>query len=179
MQLDKIAPWQIERGDEPWVARSSEGQADYFATSYCLKEYFKGEDNWAALEGLWIPEVVETECRAEFRDDSDADAVCRRSSMAALHHIEAARNRRHKNVGDHTDIRAVPFSTLADIRAMSLPASTDIMAVSFSTPDTTVVEETIFEEHPRLQCRLDTFFNGALGRPRPACWFRTETPQQR
>lgn len=41
---------------------------------------------------------------------------------------------------------------------------------SFATPDTSVQTKT-YDFHPRAQCRLDTYYAGALGAPRPRCWF--------
>ncbi len=41
---------------------------------------------------------------------------------------------------------------------------------SLSTPSQSVVPKTL-TTHPHPQCRLDTFKNGYLGKPRPTCWF--------
>lgn len=46
-------------------------------------------------------------------------------------------------------------------------------AVSFNTPDTTVVEKTEVY-HPHAQCRLDTMVAGYFKHPRPACWFKAD-----
>lgn len=44
--------------------------------------------------------------------------------------------------------------------------------IDFETPDTEVVEETEISGYPSRQCRLDTFFAGALEQTRPACWYK-------
>jgi hypothetical protein len=42
----------------------------------------------------------------------------------------------------------------------------------FETPDTNVV--TVSNGgHPKAQCRLDTYLQGALINPRPACWYKS------
>lgn len=44
---------------------------------------------------------------------------------------------------------------------------------SFSTPDQTIVD-TMLHSHAPPQCRLDTYYAGAMGWSRPACWYRPE-----
>jgi len=43
---------------------------------------------------------------------------------------------------------------------------------NFETPDPTVVKETLTSYPETIQCRLDTYHNGALQLNRPACWFK-------
>ncbi|EQC47116.1 hypothetical protein M900_0635 [Bacteriovorax sp. Seq25_V] len=43
--------------------------------------------------------------------------------------------------------------------------------VHADTPSQNIVENTIFDSYPSVQCRLDTFIAGALNEERPACWF--------
>ena len=147
-QNDVIAPWQLERGMAPWEPRSSEGQADYFATSECLRRYFENENNEAAITKMDVPDIVRTRCRDVFFAEEDS-FICQRSSMAALNYIETLRHKRSQGG--------------------RLSAG-----VGFATPETVAAGATNFNQYPGLQCRLDTFFSGALGEPRPACWFRTE-----
>jgi hypothetical protein len=45
-----------------------------------------------------------------------------------------------------------------------------LVAPQFSTPDTTVVTETLMT-HPSPQCRLDTYKAGHKNGPRPSCWY--------
>lgn len=42
----------------------------------------------------------------------------------------------------------------------------------FETPDPTVVSSTLTSYPDTVQCRLDTYHNGALNLLRPACWFK-------
>jgi hypothetical protein len=42
---------------------------------------------------------------------------------------------------------------------------------SYQTPDRTVVRRTNLSYPKTVQCRLDSYFNGTLDRPRPRCWF--------
>ncbi|MBF0361762.1 MAG: hypothetical protein HQK49_12165 [Oligoflexia bacterium] len=42
----------------------------------------------------------------------------------------------------------------------------------YETPDPTVVSTTELSYPATIQCRLDTYFAGALRLPRPACWFK-------
>lgn len=42
----------------------------------------------------------------------------------------------------------------------------------FETPDQTQVDETLTSYPATIQCRLDTYHNGALNYDRPRCWFK-------
>ena len=42
----------------------------------------------------------------------------------------------------------------------------------YETPDETVVEQTQLSYPETVQCRLDTYFHGALSLDRPLCWFK-------
>ena len=46
-------------------------------------------------------------------------------------------------------------------------------APKFETPSTKVVSKT-YMDHPRPQCRLDTFLAGLEHRDRPPCWYKEE-----
>ena len=43
----------------------------------------------------------------------------------------------------------------------------------YETPDPTVVPRTLTSYPKTIQCRLDTYHNGALNLPRPACWYKS------
>lgn len=42
----------------------------------------------------------------------------------------------------------------------------------YETPDPLVTPKTLTSYPATVQCRLDTYHNGALGMPRPLCWFK-------
>ena len=42
----------------------------------------------------------------------------------------------------------------------------------YQTPDPTVVDRTLLSYPKTIQCRIDTYHNGTLNMPRPACWFK-------
>jgi len=42
---------------------------------------------------------------------------------------------------------------------------------SFETPDLTIAATTMTSYPKTVQCRLDTYFNGTVGKDRPKCWF--------
>lgn len=62
---------------------SVEGQADYFATSKCLRLYFQNEDNEAFLSSKSIPPKLRTLCLKAHRDRNH-QSICIRSGLAAL-----------------------------------------------------------------------------------------------
>ena len=110
---------------------SSDGQADYYATSKCLRKYFKHDNNKKIIQTLAVPEIARRKCEQSFHDAEKA-AICMRTAVAS----ESA-----------TKIfslsRGVAFATLY-------------------TEDRTVVSQTNSDRHPAPQCRLDTFFAGAV-----------------
>lgn len=53
---------------------------------------------------------------------------------------------------------------LATIKSESIP--------NFETPDPLVVTKTNLSYPATVQCRLDTYLNGALGKDRPLCWYK-------
>jgi hypothetical protein len=150
-----------------WAA--VEGQADYFATSKCLRKLFLNDDNQQIISSMNIDPMVITECDSQFQTDNEA-ALCKRISMAGLSSA----------------------SLFAAMNNERLPR--------FETPDPAVVRIT-FESHPQFQCRLDTYFQGAvcevdddtdIGQNdpntgtcnrvdrhakglRPLCWFKPQT----
>lgn len=111
---------------------SVEGQADYYATTKCLRKVFsRDEDTWKITELKTVPEIVKTSCKSAFPTDSWDEKVCIRSSMAGL---------------SVANLFVSLFKT---------------KPVDFNRPDKSKVTE-IFESHPLPQCRLDTAFQGAL-----------------
>lgn len=141
----------IPRQDAPlpeWS--SSEGQADYFAASRCLKKYFSRQDSIEAVSKINVDRNVRTRCMAAFSDDQDA-ALCMRIATAAKSFIDVTES-----------------------------LTTEPHRVSFSKPDRTIVQTPLKNNYPSAQCRLDTFLAGALSDEssdlRPACWFKTQFP---
>ncbi len=110
---------------------TNEGQADYWATSKCLRRVWRGEDHKKILEKLDIPESVKLKCSEQFSTQEEL-LLCQRSSMAGLSTAQL-------------------FHSLRE-----LPKP-----LSFETSDTAVVNSH-FHGHPMPQCRLDTYFQGAL-----------------
>lgn len=115
---------------------SAEGQADYYATSICMKKYFENDYNSDFLHEKNIPSVVEVKC-LRFQD-KEKENICKRTALAILPALEI-------------------------INDSKTP-------ISFSTPDQTNSEATLLS-YPSLQCRLDTYLNGAAGDERPRCWY--------
>lgn len=118
--------------DSSWA--SNEGQSDYFGTLKCLRNVFEGEDNRAALRAQLRRKEVPTFVAEK----------CRKSFTL-----------------DH-DIAICERSSLAGLSLANLFAALrNIAAPKYETPDSKVVTST-FDGHPAAQCRLDTYFQGAL-----------------
>ena len=112
---------------------SAEGQADYFATSKCLKKYFAQlsvEEHFAIDQS--IPEKVILDCNSVYKSLADLK-ICVRSQMAALDFAHF-------------------LNSLPDVRNPILLTATDPK----------VVKGTITNEYPKPQCRFDTLYQGSL-----------------
>jgi len=114
---------------------SVEGQADYFASMKCFRRIFKDDNNAAVASQMTIAPEVSKKCSAEFHDANEV-ALCERSSQVGL----------------------LLANVLYDLgKGYGEPD----VAPQFSTPSQDVVSQTD-GEHPLAQCRLDTYFNGAI-----------------
>lgn len=110
---------------------SAEGQADYFATMKCLRQWWENEDNESITMSMNVPAFVKNECAQSYASKKE-QALCQRMSMAG---------------------RSVAL-LIQDL-------DQDSIEPKFETPDSLIVRA-INYMHPYAQCRLDTFFNGAI-----------------
>ena len=111
---------------------AAEGQADYFTTSKCLKHVFAEANNVEIVKTLNVPLIVEEKCSSVYAELNDK-AICIRSALAG-HSLAIT-------LAQSQDERKVP---------------------AFETPSKKVVSSTIAISYPSVQCRLDTYFQGAL-----------------
>lgn len=127
-------PWMSSWFGNSWA--SVEGQSDYFSTAKCLKNIFLNRQD--TMEKYYSEKKDEqeehaaSECDKVFGKNTRESMACYRATVAG---ISLA-------------------NLLNSLRENTTP-------VSLLTPDTTVVNE-IYEKHPNAQCRLDTYFAGAL-----------------
>ncbi len=110
---------------------ASEGQADYFASSKCMRRVLQDENNTSYIANLNVPSSVATRCQRSFPRDANEAAICQRTAMAA------------EALG----------KILAEGGQGSIP--------SILASDRSVVSYTLTEEYPGDQCRVDTYQNGA------------------
>lgn len=111
---------------------SSEGQADYWATSKCLKRYYEELAHEEISIDENIPDKIIKDCsdvHKPFRDFK----VCVRTMLASI-----------------------SFGHFLN----ELPGAK--VKISIETPDTRMVKGTNTNDYPRPQCRLDTVYRGAL-----------------
>jgi hypothetical protein len=111
---------------------TNEGGADYFAVLKCLRLVFADE----AANQTWVSsnkEAIPQAVQDQCADHRGNDAlICVRSAMASLH-----------------------------VAKLFEDLSQDPVPPDFTTPDPSVVDQ-MDDNHPATQCRLDTYFNGAL-----------------
>ncbi len=115
-------------GDD-WA--SNEGQADYFATTKCLRRVWQSDDNAAAVAAMDVPAVLSENCAKQWSNENDKN-ICIRGGMAGM--------------------------SVANLFAA---LSWSMKQPKFDTPDARQVSSTN-DAHPATQCRLDTYYQGAL-----------------
>lgn len=113
---------------------ATEGQSDYFATSKCARKVFAAlGQNAQWAERAQVPLEIRTQCNASFPNSLEQAAICMRSAAGGL--------------------------SLA--RVLGTIRGTDPRTIDFRFRDKSVVP-VVFERHPEAQCRLDTYFAGAI-----------------
>jgi hypothetical protein len=128
---------------------STEGQSDYYASAKCMRKYLSTQDNAAVVATMIVPEKVQTHCFKSFGPSND-HALCIRSSLAGL----ALSNVLHSLTGGGGSGSGGGWGK-------SDRPSTPSVKPDFKTPDTSRVTTTA-TKHPKAQCRLDTYFAGAV-----------------
>lgn len=113
---------------------STEGQSDYYASLKCMRTVLEQIDNWGALRNLYRAGDV----------DPLVDERCKTAFPDKQGYAVCLRG----SLGGKALARL-----LASLGGEKMP--------EFNTPDPTVVKKTN-EAHPRGQCRLDTYFAGAV-----------------
>lgn len=114
---------------------SNEGQSDYFAATKCLRRIFLNDNNIEIVKTLNAPAVLAKEC---------AKAFPGRTKIA----------RNDKSI-------CIRIGMAGSSVAALFAALRQAPEAQFNTPDTRIVSRTN-DDHPAHQCRLDTFFQGAL-----------------
>lgn len=147
---------------------SAEGQADYWATSKCLKNYYAELKNEDVTINENIPEKVIKDCNFIYKNVGELK-ICVRTMLASISFAHF-------------------LNHLPDVK----------VPVSIDATDARIVKGTNTNDYPRPQCRFDTLYQGALcsigsnvatsetdakighcndaNRPgsRPRCWYKPQ-----
>lgn len=111
---------------------SNEGQSDYWGAMKCLRRYMELDNNEEIIATMEIDEYAAEKCTGLYESNPNERAMCIRTAMAGL------------SLGN----------LFKALRRSTVP-------LKFDTPDQTVVSATN-HNHPAPQCRLDTYFAGAV-----------------
>jgi hypothetical protein len=111
---------------------SNEGQADWFSTAKCLRRVFRAEANSAQVVAGMNVPKVVIDECAAQFTSQEDQLICQRGAMAGM-------------------------STAQLFQALRNQTT----APDFTTPDASTVSRTN-DNHPGTQCRLDTYYAGAL-----------------
>jgi hypothetical protein len=125
---------KVSQLDMMWA--SNEGEADYFAALKCLRHVFLNDNNAMALRKMKMKLKSEV-----------PDVLVKACAKAWT---------------DKTERDICLRTGMAGVSVAALFAALDNLPLSkFDTPDKHVVKKTD-DDHPETQCRLDTFYQGAL-----------------
>ncbi|MBY0414235.1 MAG: hypothetical protein K2Q18_08720, partial [Bdellovibrionales bacterium] len=116
---------------------TTEGQADYFATSKCARRIFADDDNEAIVAKLDVPQLLSESCQKSFTNPNDIN-ICIRSIVAG------------KAVADSSE----------NLLAHSLKLDPKIPSYEIVAPP--FKKNSIDDNHSAGQCRLNTFLQGSL-----------------
>lgn len=111
---------------------SAEGQADYWATSKCLKKYYNELKNEEVKLDTHVPEKLLSQCSSQYKNYADIK-ICLRTMMASVEF-------------------ALFLNELPDIK----------IPIDLEGFDSREVKGTNTNDYPRPQCRFDTLVQGAL-----------------
>lgn len=130
----------MSTGVKSWA--STEGQSDYFATTKCSRSIWMKEDNAKAIAQLDVPAAVTAQCSVQHKSGEEI-AMCVRGAMAG------------RSLGQllWSLSNSSKTKALSELAGNALP--------QFDTPSTTTVSATNLN-YPDAQCRLDTYFSGAV-----------------
>lgn len=122
------------RKNSAWASSwaSNEGQSDYFATLKCLRKIWISDNTPKRIRKMNVPAALSAACTEQHGKTGVDYALCVRGGMAGHSVARLFQVLRNSNVEP-----------------------------KFDTPDTKVVAKTD-DNHPATQCRLDTYFQGAL-----------------
>ena len=120
---------------------SNEGQADYFGVMKCFRKYIENDDNVSIVSRMKIPSDTKRKCDEKYTSSSER-AICKRSMAAGLSLTRM-------------------FTQLINASLEKAGKDFRLPPVSLLKTDSKVSSE-IDDKHPLPQCRLDTFFQGAL-----------------
>lgn len=138
------APYKVDdNGVIRWA--SMEAQSDYWAAKTCMPNFLKKFPKYLKQRTQIHPEI-DRECSREYYTWFNNFKYCLFTSQAALQLAKIHDNNRS-------------------------PSEPITEAVNPETPEALIATQMDRNSYPSNQCRFDTSFAAALGRPRPPCWY--------
>lgn len=131
-------------GRRSWA--SNEGQSDYYAAAKCFPRMAASKK-----KAFNVPKIVTETCSYLHKSRQEIE-MCEKTSMTGY---ELA------SVLNSLSREFIPVNcTLDPLQPFSCPPNL-LTDINFSTPDKNEVSKT-YDGHPAAQCRLDTYFAGAV-----------------
>lgn len=125
---------------------SNEGQSDYYATAKCFPRMAASKK-----KAINVPGIVTEKCSLLHKSQNEIH-LCEKSSMTGF---ELA------TVLNNLSRMFAPMNCELDPFRPAYCPQNYILDIDFSTPDVSEVSKT-YNGHPQAQCRLDTYFAGAI-----------------
>jgi hypothetical protein len=125
---------------------SNEGQSDYYAASKCFPRMAASKK-----KAINVPNIVTKQCSLLHKSKQEI-RLCEKTSMVGL---------QLANILNSLSRLFAPLNCVLDpLKPVYCPQNL-LIDISFSTPDKVEVLKT-YNGHPEAQCRLDTYFAGAI-----------------
>lgn len=148
------------------LARYAGMTPDAFALVACheLGHHFGGAPKYKRYGGTWASNEGQSDyygtlkCMKRYLEDEDNVAFVANAKVPAVVSQRCAM----AFTNDNEAALCVRSSLAGHVLAVVLKELSNGKDVSFETPDTQVVADTLYNTYPAVQCRLDTYFAGAL-----------------
>ena len=134
------------------VPLAPEGEADYFLSSSCIAKIWTKSPPSTTMTHQSDLTAITEKCTKKYSDDSVKQNICLKVIDTALTNLIALDERTARHERDY--VREYDHSTF-----------------DFSGGYSFVRAKTRLKNYPSVPCRYTTVVNGALGLPRPSCWF--------
>ena len=135
---------------------SAEGQADYFAATDCMPQYFKKKSELKLSQKTNFSAELFGAASEDICKNESSPSECAQILSSGYQFLQLIKGKRIPQGWDYFEDKIIDISFYPD---------------KFYPSYTVWVRNETDLTHPQAQCRLETIIAGGLGNERPACWY--------